>query len=149
MVKVVVLDSGPLGLLTNPNTTRRAVACRQWAADLANAGHRVVIPEIIDYELRRELLRSGATVSVALLDALPQQFEYLALDTSALRRAAQLWAQARQAGQPTAHDKNIDVDMILIAQAESLADPNAIIATANLRHLQRFSAADLWPNITP
>ena len=43
----------------------------------------------------------------------------------------------------------IDIDMILIAQAESLGDPNTVIASANLRHLQHFFPADLWWNIAP
>jgi hypothetical protein len=42
-----------------------------------------------------------------------------------------------------------DADMILVAQAESLNDPNTIIATTNVAHLSRFFPADLWMNITP
>ena len=34
------------------------------------AGHRLVVPEVIDYELRRELVLTGAVASVALLDGL-------------------------------------------------------------------------------
>lgn len=149
MVKVVVLDSAPLGLLANPNNTRAAVACRTWANDLSAAGHRLVVPEIIDYELRRELIRAGKVISVAALDALADQFEYLPLDTRTMRRAAELWAQARRAGRPTADDKNIDADMILVAQAQSLNDPGTVIATTNVRHLQPFHAAELWSNVTP
>lgn len=149
MVKVVFLDSGPLGLLSNPNPTRQAILCRQWATDLRAAGHRLIVPEITDYEVRRELLRLGNPVSIALLDALAQQFEYLTLDTRAMRRAAELWAAARQTGQPTAGDNTIDVDMILIAQTETVGQPNSIIATANVGHLSRFFPADLWISITP
>jgi hypothetical protein len=40
--------------------------------------------------------------------------------------------------------------MILVAQAESLADPNTVVATTNLRHLRLFfPAVELWTNITP
>ncbi|EDX71785.1 hypothetical protein MC7420_6871 [Coleofasciculus chthonoplastes PCC 7420] len=66
-----------------------------------------------------------------------------------MRQAAQLWAQARQQGQPTAGDKTIDGDMILIAQAMTLAIPDVVIATTNVGHLSRFIAAELWQNITP
>lgn len=66
-----------------------------------------------------------------------------------MRRAAELWASARQVGQPTAGNNTIDADIILIAQAESLLDPNTVIATVNLRHLTRFFPADLWTNIVP
>jgi hypothetical protein len=66
-----------------------------------------------------------------------------------MQRAAELWAQARQAGQPTAGDNTIDADMILVAQAESFNDPDTIIATTNVGHLSRFFPSDLWANITP
>lgn len=116
-------------------------------------GHRVVLPEIADYETRRELLRRGAARRLAELDALVTPpagpCEYLALTTPVMKRAAELWALARQTGRPTAGDNTIDADIILIAQAELLGDPNTVIATVNLRHLSRFFPADLWSNITP
>lgn len=146
---VVLIDSGPLGFLTNPNQTRKASACRKWAADLKAAGHRIIIPEITDYEIRRELSLIGSVLSLGLLDALHAQFEFLPLDSPTLRLAAALWADARRTGQPTAGDKNIDIDMILVAQARSLGVPDAVIATENLRHLRHFAAVDLWTNITP
>lgn len=64
-----------------------------------------------------------------------------------MRQSAQLWAQARQQGQPTAGDKTIDGDMILVAQAMTLAVPDIVIATTNVGHLSRFIAAELWQNI--
>jgi predicted nucleic acid-binding protein len=146
---LVVLDSGPLGLLSNPNNSPQPTACRQWAALLQAAGRRVIVPEITDYEVRRELLRVGKALSIALLDLLAQQLEYLPLTTAAMRRAAELWAQARQQGQPTAGDNTIDGDMILAAQALTIGDPHVIVATTNVGHLSRFVPADLWHNISP
>ena len=57
-------------------------------------------------------------------------------------------AVARQFGQPTAGDKTIDADMILIAQSLSLGVPKVVIATSNIGHLSRFISAKLWPEIT-
>ena len=91
----------------------------------------------------------GASRRVSHLDALWQKMEYLPLDTPTMRQAARLWAMARQIGQPTAGDKTIDADMILIAQAESLRLPSTIIATGNVGHLARFFPAELWTNISP
>ena len=122
MAKTVVLDSGPLGLLCDPRPRPDALACRQWARDLITAGHRVFIPEITDYEVRRELLRAGRAKSVSELDDLQTWLTYLELNTVMMRRAAELWAFARQTGQPTAGDNTIDADVILVAQAESLRD---------------------------
>ena len=148
MAKTVVLDAGPLGLLCDPRSRPDAVACRQWARDLLTARHRVLIPEIADYEVRRELLRAGRARSVTELDDLRTWLAELAITTPIMRRAAELWAFARQTGQPTAGDNTIDADIILIAQAESLNDPDAIIATTNIGHLARFFPADRWANVT-
>lgn len=116
---------------------------------MAAAGHRLIVPEITDYEVRRELLRLRYSTSIIRLDALAQRLEYLEITTATLRRAAELWASARHAGQPTAGDDTIDADMILAAQAESLGSPNTIIATSNVGHLTRFSQADEWTRIHP
>jgi predicted nucleic acid-binding protein len=149
MTPAVLLDSAPPGLLTAPPQRADAQACSRWLAGLIAAGVRVVVPEIADYELRRELLRARKTASVRRLDALAQATEYLALTTAAMRRAAELWAQARQQGQPTAGDTTIDADMILAGQALTLGAPAVVIATTNVGHLARFVPADLWQNITP
>jgi hypothetical protein len=86
---------------------------------------------------------------IARLDNLSRFLEYLPITTIAMRQAAQFWAQARQQGQPTAGDKTIDGDMILVAQAMTLAVPNVVIATTNVGHLSRFVAAELWQSIPP
>ena len=103
----------------------------------------------LDYEIRRELVRANRIPSVGRLNQLQQHLAYLPLDTDAMLRAADFWAYARHTGQPTAGDDTIDIDMILIAQAENLQLPNTIIATSNVGHLSRFFAAELWSNITP
>jgi predicted nucleic acid-binding protein len=145
---VVLLDAGPLGLVTNPNHSPQPVACRAWLAAIRAAGRRVIVPEIADYEVRRELIRIASHVALANLDAFGTQLDYLALTTTSLRLAAQLWASARNAGQPTAPDPALDCDVILAAQALSLGVP-AIVATGNPGHLSRFVTAELWQNIVP
>ena len=116
---------------------------------LAN-GNRVLIPEIADYEVRRELLRAGLQRSVARLDALKSSLEYLPLTTDAMMQAAAFWAEARQAGRPTAPNLALDGDVILAAQTlvlpRDIAEPT-IIATTNVGHLARFTSAMLWHTI--
>ncbi|HAX77338.1 MAG TPA: nuclease [Cyanobacteria bacterium UBA11372] len=116
---------------------------------LITSGNRVIIPEIADYEVRRELLRANKVSGIARLDELANLVEYLPITTTAMRQAAMFWAQARQQGQPTAGDRTIDSDMILVAQATTLNVVNFVIATTNVGHLSRFAPADLWQNITP
>ena len=56
MSLIVLLDAGPLGMITNPKSSLENQACKDWAANLVSTGGGVVIPEIADYEVRRELL---------------------------------------------------------------------------------------------
>lgn len=64
MTRTVLLDAGPLGLLTAPPRRQDARACCQWLAGLIGGKVRILVPEITDYELRRELLRAGKARSV-------------------------------------------------------------------------------------
>ena len=147
MSRAVVLDAGPLGLATNPKRSPQSTACTHWLQAQLAAGARIIVPEIVDYEIRRELLRAEKRKGLEHLDALVRLVEYLPLTTAAMQLAAQLWAQARQKGQPTAADHSLDVDVILAAQALSLGDESVVIATTNVGHLSRFVAADLWTEI--
>ena len=69
MSKLIILDAGPLGLLTNPKRTAKTIACQKWLQALVAAGHRVLVPEITDYEVRRELLRAKKVKGLGKLDA--------------------------------------------------------------------------------
>lgn len=59
-------------------------------------------------------------------------------------RAADLWAQARRNGLPTADPKALDCDVILAAQALAV---NGMVATENVGHLSRFVNAKSWREI--
>ena len=107
----------------------------------------MVVPEIADYEVRRERIRDRRTAGIARLDALIAQVEYLAITTTAMRRAAEIWAAARQGGRPTAADAALDGDVILAGQGTTLNRTGLIVATTNVRHLSRFVPAALWSEI--
>lgn len=151
MSKTIFLDSGPLGLLTQRRGVQAAEDCRAWLARRLTSGDRFIVPEIIDYELRRELLRAGKAFSVNRLDAFNGAVSdrYLPLSTSAIRLAAELWADARRRGLPTADPRDLDIDVILAAQALSCGLPPGgfVVATTNPGHLSRFALAELWQNI--
>jgi predicted nucleic acid-binding protein len=151
MARTIVLDSAPLGLIAHRPGMPAADRCRAWVLNHVAAGSRVCVPEIIDYELRRELVRSGNSRAIAQLDAFyaTAADRYLPLTTGALRRAAQLWADLRNAGLPTAHAHDLDIDVILAAQALELGIPvqDFVIATTNVNHLGRLVPAAEWHNI--
>ena len=59
MSKIVLLDAGPLGMISNPNATGVNRECYEWMETLIVNGFQVRAPEIADYEVRRELLRAN------------------------------------------------------------------------------------------
>ena len=148
---VVLLDTGPLGLVTHPRREMREEPFR-WLVGLRAAGVRVAVPEIADYELRRELLRAGGTRRAERLDTLEEELVYLPLRTGVMRRASRLWADARREGKPTAAPEALDGDAILAAQAQILEEElgeGVVVATTNPGHLTRFVAAHDWREIGP
>lgn len=57
MTRHIVLDSTPLSALCLSARDASASAITRWGLDCLTAGHHIYIAEVIDYELRRELLR--------------------------------------------------------------------------------------------
>jgi predicted nucleic acid-binding protein len=153
MIQTVVLDTGPLGLLAYSRANPTSEACNAWMSSLLSAGATFIIPEIADYELRRELLRMQQTKGVLKLESLKtvHGFQYLPINTRHMRTAAALWAEARRAGRPTSDAKAIDGDVILAAQALSLMDGDhrVITASTNAVHLSRFVPTAEWGDIRP
>lgn len=152
----VVLDTTALGLLTQKSGHAQGENCRAWLSGLEAVGSRFYVPEIADYEVRRELLRVGKMTSVLRLDmflaAEPDRF--LALTTMDVRLAVQLWAQARQSGHVTAPPEALDGDVLIAAQARRLVAANfglssVIVATENPRHFAGLAAGALWSDLQP
>ncbi|MBI3268341.1 MAG: nucleic acid-binding protein [Planctomycetes bacterium] len=153
----LVLDTGVLGLLCHSSAeqSRPVAAWLSAILDPARAGgeeHRVILPEIADYELRRKLLqlslRAGGltTPSLERLDQLGTWLDYLPIRTETLRRAAALWARARHDGRPTAPNAALDGDMILVAQAE---EAGGTVVTGNRKHLAPYVLVRDWTEIPP
>ena len=148
---IVLLDAGPLGLVTNPMASKEAEACNRWLDTMIDGGQSVLVPEIADYEVRRELIRANKKPGIRRLNDLREAIGYVPLDTKTMEAAASFWAEARNRGQQTADDKALDCDMILVAQAFCYpAAPNdpIVIATTNVRHLSIFADARRWDDIS-
>jgi hypothetical protein len=64
---------------------------KDWLARLVSRGAEVVIPEIADYKVRRELLRAGKDKGIGGLDALKAMLPYAPITTPAMLKAAEFW----------------------------------------------------------
>ena len=149
MSKVIILDSAPVGLITNPKGNPLAVQCQEWFYSLFERGYEVILPEIIDYEIRRELLRANKLSGIRKLNQLKSEIIYLPITTEVMLKAAELWAEVRNQGKSTADNKALDGDVILAAQSILVANygQEVIIATSNKKHLSLFIDAREWGEI--
>jgi predicted nucleic acid-binding protein len=148
---LVVLDAGPLGLASKRPGKPDVDHCLDWMRELVAIGHTVAVPEIARYEVRRELVRVGATAGLIRLDRLQAKLLYLPLDSEVMDQACSMWAHVRNAGLPTAQNESLDGDAILAAQAwvATRGTKRVIIATTNVAHLARFPGIDArnWSDI--
>jgi predicted nucleic acid-binding protein len=152
---IVILDSGILGKLCNPNNSPATIAVREWLFSLLAKGVRVVTNYVCDYEVRRSLILNSqkglSSEGINNLDKLADIIEFLPVKETIWKAAAQLWAEARLQGIPTTDDKNLDADVIICAQWKLLTEEfpgrYIVIATTNVKHLTRFTEAKQWQEI--
>jgi predicted nucleic acid-binding protein len=137
MSQPLILDTGPVGRIIHPARNR---PISLWRRQILEAGLTVVLPEIADYEVRRNLILEGLTESLHRLDQLKSFLAYQRITTQIMMRAADLWAETRRHGRPTADDKALDGDVILAATAQM---HDGIVITDNVGHLGRFVEAHL------
>ena len=147
---IVVLDSGPVGLGCKSPKRPDTAAFLRWVESLQANGGLIYLPEITDYEVRRKLIHLQLHESLQRLDQMAIDFEYAEITTPVMRKAAELWADARRRGRPTSGPRALDADSILAAQAVLLAGPgdSVTIATENVGHLGQFADARPWASIT-
>ena len=68
MARLILLDSGPLGMIVRAPSKPQVVRCVTWLKTISASGATVVIPEIAHYEVRRELFRIRAVGSLRRLE---------------------------------------------------------------------------------
>ena len=92
MARLILLDSGPLGLIVRALGKPQVVRGVTWLNAVMATGATVIIPEIAHYEVRCELLRIRAVGSPRRLHyALDPSsgFRHLTLSTDAMVKAAE------------------------------------------------------------
>jgi predicted nucleic acid-binding protein len=137
MGKVLVLDTGPAGKITHPQENSEIT---RWMLARLYAGDTIVLPEVVDFELRRSYLlelaqgRSKTQKSLDRLNELKDTITFLPINSEVMLRAAELWARVRHAGKPTADNKELDCDVIL----------DGAVVTENPGHLGLFVPVINW-----
>jgi len=136
----LLLDTAVVGEICHP---RKYDDVRAWFARAA-AAHEMLLSEVADYELRRELLRIDSRRSLDRLDELTRELRYIPVTTATWRAAARLWALQRKAGRVTAAEGGLDGDVLTAAQA--LAE-DAVIVTPKTRHFDSMVRAVTWQEV--
>lgn len=152
---IVFIDSGVLGLLSNPNNLDEAVECKNWLYTLLSRGVYACSSDLCDYEVRRGLILASQKKpnfgGIQRLDELREMILFLPVNYFLILRASSFWAQARSQGLPTASNSSLDVDIIICSHLQILQEEfpgrYAVIATTNIKHLSRFAEAKSWRNI--
>ncbi len=108
MILLLLLDTNILGQLCHPKRKVNKPVI-DWLAKIIIQPERfkVYVPAIADYELRRKLLhlikkKQASEKSIHFLNQLIAKTDYLPLTETTLFKAAELWAEARFTGLPTA-----------------------------------------------
>src|SRR6266542_5281923 len=95
----------------------------------------IVFSPLVEYEIERGLLRTGASTLRGRVEAVVSQFVDVPFTRSVWLKAAQLWAYSRDQAHPVP-----DSDILVAAQA---IDLGAIAVTDNERHFRLFEAFGL------
>lgn len=140
-LEAVMLDTSPLGRIVHPKPN---IDITTLLRSLLEQGTLVYLPEIADYELRRNLILERFNDSIVRLDQLKKTLTYVPISTDIMLQAAEFWAYARREGIPTANKEALDGDAILAAQAKKVG---ATILTENAGHLTRFVEARNWKEL--
>ena len=148
---IVFLDSGVLHTLISNSKVKEVIDCQNWFYYLLSRSALIVTSAICNYEVKRELVRRNNVEEINNLNQLKKLIDCLPVNEPTLDLAAELWAEARNQGIPTADNLSLDADVIICAQYKLLTRKYpgryVVIATTNVKHLSRFAEVQEWQNI--
>jgi predicted nucleic acid-binding protein len=152
MPQLLLLDNNILSKVLRPEVGENKPVFEALSRLQGNHRFRIYVPEIVDYELRRKLLHLGhrqpqtrkwAREALSELDEWVSM-GYIPLTTKAMRLAADLWAQTRANGQLRGPEDDLDVDIILAAQARQAG---GYILTTNEKHFRSIADVFDWKTV--
>ncbi|MEP7119886.1 MAG: PIN domain-containing protein [Byssovorax sp.] len=136
-----MLDTNILVRICLPTGNRDV---QEWFQSLLLRGAdapEILVSVLADYELRKTLIRRGASTSLGQLDSLAGSMTYVSVTAEAVRRAADLAARLS----PEDRRQISDVDVLIAAQAE-LAGALLVTSDHRLRAMPEITAKD-WSEI--
>jgi predicted nucleic acid-binding protein len=152
MPKLLLLDNNILSKILRPEVQENQPVFDAISRLQGNPQLRIFVPEIVDYELRRKLLHLGyrqrqtrkwAREALFGLDKWVS-IGYIPLTTKVMRLAADIWAQTRANGQLRGPEDDLDVDVILAAQARQAG---GYILTTNEKHFRNIAQVFDWRTV--
>lgn len=151
---IILIDSGILGILSNPNESELNVKCENWLYEKFLRG-TILTSQVCKYEVKRSLLlnqkRNLQLAGINKLTELENLIDFISITEEDIEIACKLWVKSIIQGIQVAPEKDINFDIMICTQWERLKKENPgreiIIATDNLRHLTRFAQAQSWQNL--
>lgn len=153
----VYLDTGVVLLLLSPGKRHKEVnqQCVNWYLALLDRGHDIFIPDVVYHEAERGYLitrrKHPHTKKLQALKALVSTggARRLSITSRAIDHASILWAYLRLNGIKVS-ENSFDADVMIAAQIrQHRVRDHQVIATTNVRHLERMVNASSWQDIKP
>jgi hypothetical protein len=154
---VILLDSGVLGLLCNPNHRQDVQELWAWFQQKLEEKCRLCSPDVCAYEVRRGLclnqIKTGRADGLNALDrfVFEEIIQLVSTNREIVKLSSELWAESKIKGIPTAPDNSLDIDIIICATHRWLEgehpDRQVVTVTKNVRHLSRFINAVEWQTV--
>lgn len=137
--KIILLDTGVLGKICNPKPVRNVQEFLDFLKEEKNID--IIVPEICDYELRRNLLLENLDKSIRKLNKFRRIDQLLFFDTNTMIIASEIWSDIRKQGNPTENKDSLDGDVILAAQAYQMKAyyEEVIVLTTNPKDIVKFN----------
>jgi predicted nucleic acid-binding protein len=139
----LLLDTNVLARLCHPTGYQDV---KDWFRSLLLRGAdapEILVPVLVDYELRRSLVGRGASTSLAHLDSLAQSMTIVPVTAEIARRAAEISASLGA----DKHKQLPDGDILIAATAQT---EGAVLVTSDVdfRSIPGVTAKD-WSEIAP
>ena len=139
---IILLDTGVLGKICHKNISIGTIKVLKYL-EQQKIGLRV--PEICDYEIRRNLILENLDKSIRKLNKFRKTDRLIFFNSDTMMIASEIWAEIRKQGNPTENKDNLDGDVILAAQACQLKRyyELVIVLTTNAKDLAKFNYLNL------